>query len=562
MPIKRIAYFSMEIGFEADIPTYSGGLGILAGDTVRSAADQGIPLVAVTLLHRKGYFRQKLDAGGVQTELPREWIIEDVLAEMPERVSVRIEDRSVRLRCWRYEVPGIRGQHVPVYFLDSDVPENSEWDRELTHYLYGGDERYRLAQEVLLGIGGVRMLSAMGFEGLERYHMNEGHSSLLTIELLNRQLRSTRRKKVTETEIESVRERCVFTTHTPVAAGHDRFAPELIEKVVGRDAYSQIERFGLTDGKVNMTYLALNLSRYVNGVARKHKEISQLMFGAYQVDSITNGVHASTWTSEPFQDLYDRHIPGWREDNCSLRYAHGIPKEEIWETHQKAKQRLLDYVQEKQGVGLDLRVFTIGFARRATAYKRADLIFDDPERLDRMTRHNVPVQLVFAGKAHPRDQAGKDLIRRIFEVREKLDRLVRVVYLENYDIDIGRLVTSGTDLWLNNPQPPMEASGTSGMKAALNGVPSLSVPDGWWIEGHLEGVTGWAIGEDSRLAPNAEDRAKDAACLYQKLEEVILPLYYRDIDGYIEVMRSAIALNGSFFNTDRMIAEYVRKAYK
>ena len=562
MPIRRIAYFSMEIGFEADIPTYSGGLGILAGDTIRSAADHGLPLVAVTLLHRKGYFLQKLDAKGVQTELPREWVVEDVLAEMPGRVSVRIEDRNVRLRCWKYEVPGIRGHHVPVYFLDADLPENTEWDRKLTDHLYGGDHRYRLAQEAILGIGGVRVLSALAFEGLARYHMNEGHSALLTIELLNRQLRSTRRKRVTDKEIDAVRERCVFTTHTPVAAGHDRFPLDLVRQVLGKDTYSQMERFGSMDGKINMTYLALNLSGYVNGVARKHKEVSQLMFGGYQVDSITNGVHASTWTSEPFQELFDRHMPGWREDNCSLRYAAGIPKHQIWDAHQSAKQRLLDYIKENHGTELSLDSFTIGFARRATAYKRADLLFDDVDRLQKIAKSQGALQLVYAGKAHPRDEAGKDLIKKIIAVARKLKRHVRLVYLENYDIEIGHLITSGCDLWLNNPQPPMEASGTSGMKAALNGVPSFSVPDGWWIEGHMEGLTGWAIGGDSRLAPSAEDRARDAESLYHKLETVILPLFYKDKDDFIEVMRYAIALNGSFFNTDRMIAEYVRKAYR
>ena len=562
MPIRRIAYFSMEIGFEANIPTYSGGLGILAGDTIRSAADHGLPLVAVTLLHRKGYFRQKLDAKGVQTELPREWAAEDLLAEMPGRVSVRIEDRNVRLRCWKYEVPGIRGHHVPVYFLDADLPENTEWDRKLTDHLYGGDKRYRLAQEAILGIGGVRVLSALAFEGLERYHMNEGHSSLLTIELLNRQLRSTRRKKVTEKEVDAVRERCVFTTHTPVAAGHDRFPPDLVRQVLGEETFSMIERFGNVEGKINMTYLALNLSGYVNGVARKHKEISQLMFGGYQVDSITNGVHASTWTSEPFQELFDRHMPGWREDNASLRYAAGIPKNQIWEAHQKAKRKLLDEIKLTRGITFSLDAFTVGFARRATAYKRADLLFDDVERLQKIAMRHGPLQLVFAGKAHPRDEAGKELIRRIVAVGKKFKPSVRLVYLENYDIEIGHLITSGCDIWLNNPQPPLEASGTSGMKAALNGVPSFSVPDGWWIEGHMEGLTGWAIGEDSRITQSAEDRANDAESLYHKLDEVILPLFYKNVEGYIEVMRNTIALNGSFFNTDRMIAEYVRKAYR
>lgn len=561
MPVRRIAYFSMEIGFEANIPTYSGGLGILAGDTIRSAADKRIPLVAVTLLHRQGYFRQKLDAKGTQKELPREWVVEDLLAELPERVSVRIEGRRVRLRCWKYEVSGVRGYHVPVYFLDSDVPENSDWDRTLTHSLYGGDKRYRLAQEVILGIGGVRMLSALRYEGLERFHMNEGHSSLLTVELLARQMRSKSGRTPSEREVEAVRDRCVFTTHTPVAAGHDRFSPDLAKKVLGEETFAKLEPFGNVDGKLNMTYLALNLSRYVNGVARKHTEVSRLMFGGYHIDSITNGVHAATWTSEAFQDLFDRHMPGWREINCSLRYACSIPEEEIWQAHQDNKRRLLEYVNRVEATNFELESFTIGFARRATAYKRADLLFHDIERLRKMASRIGPLQIVYAGKAHPQDQAGQDLIRSIFDVKRKLKTPIQLVYLENYDIEIGRLLTSGVDLWLNTPQPPLEASGTSGMKAALNGVPSLSILDGWWIEGHMEGITGWAIGENHRQPSSGDDRENDACSLYQKLEEVVLPLYYRERNRYIEVMRNATGLNGSFFNTDRMVSEYLCQAY-
>jgi starch phosphorylase len=551
----------MEIGFEADIPTYSGGLGILAGDTIRSAADQRVPLVCVTLLHRKGYFRQLLDEDGTQKEVPRSWVVEDHLAELPERVSVRIEGRTVRLRCWKYEVSGVRGYHVPVYFLDSDVPENSEWDRKLSHSLYGGDERYRLAQEAILGIGGVRMLSALRYEGLERFHMNEGHSSLLTAEILRRQMRSAGRRSISEKDIEAVRDRCVFTTHTPVAAGHDRFPPELAKKILDDETYSLVEPFGTMDGKFNMTYLALNLSRYVNGVARKHSEVSRLMFGGYTIDSITNGVHASTWTSESVQDLFDKYIPGWRADNWSLRYASSIPWKEIWEAHLKNKRRLVDYINDNEKTEFDTETFTIGFARRATAYKRAALLFDDVPKLQKIASRIGPLQIVYAGKAHPRDQAGKDLIKRIFYVKKKLKSKVRLVYLENYDIEISRLITSGVDLWLNTPQPPLEASGTSGMKAALNGVPSLSILDGWWIEGHMEGITGWAIGENHRFSPREGDRAKDASALYKKLEEVILPLYYRDRERFIEVMGHTIALNGSFFNTERMIGEYLKKAY-
>jgi starch phosphorylase len=310
-----------------------------------------------------------------------------------------------------------------------------------------------------------------------------------------------------------------------------------------------------------MTYLGLTLSRYINGVAKKHGEVSRLMFAGHAIDAITNGVHAVTWVSSPFQELYDRYIPGWREDNFSLRYALSIPKDEIWKTHKQVKERLLHQVSRETTSEMDADVLTIGFARRATAYKRADLLFTDIERLRRISSSAGPFQVIYAGKAHPQDQGGKELIKRIFQAKGKLSPKVRIVYLENYDMEIGKMIASGVDLWLNTPQPPMEASGTSGMKAALNGVPSLSVLDGWWIEGHIEGVTGWAIGEGRRGIEESGHGRGDAPSLYDKLEHIILPLFYGDRDRFVDVMRHAIGINGSFFNTHRMIQEYVLKAY-
>jgi starch phosphorylase len=558
---RVIAYFSMEIGLEASIPTYSGGLGVLAGDTIRAAADLKVPMVAVTLLHRKGYFYQRLDANGWQREEPVEWVVEDFLEEMPQRTSVTLEGRTVQLRSWRYEVSGIGGFKVPVYFLDTDLPENSEWDRTLTHFLYGGDQYYRLCQEVILGIGGVRMLRALGYKNIERFHMNEGHASLLTLELLDEETKKAGRKSITQEDIEAVRAKCVFTTHTPVPAGHDKFPLKLVDQVLGRREVFDMKEIFCCDNLLNMTYLALNLSHYINGVAKKHAEVSKLMFAGYTIDAITNGVHIATWAAKPFQELYDRYIPGWRQDNFSLRYALSIPKGEIWEAHTRAKKRLIFYVNRETNIGMDVDVLTIGFARRATLYKRGDLLFQDIERLKTISSKTGLFQVIYAGKAHPQDQGGKELIRRIFQAKEALQRNVKVVYLENYDIQLGKMLTSGVDLWLNTPQPPLEASGTSGMKAAINGVPSLSVLDGWWIEGHIEGITGWSIGENGRGMDESSDRSQDAAALYDKLERVIIPLFYHDRDRFLDVMRHSIALNGSFFNTHRMIQEYVLKAY-
>jgi starch phosphorylase len=556
-----IAYFSMEIGLLSDMPTYSGGLGVLAGDTIRAAADLKVPMIGVTLLHRKGYFYQRLDSTGRQTEEPVDWAVDNFLTELPERVSVTIEGRAVAIRAWKYEVAGPRDFSVAVYFLDSDVPENAGWDRTLTHYLYGGDPHYRLCQEVILGIGGVRMLRALGHREVARYHMNEGHSSLLALELLDEESQSAGRPVPNRDDVQIVREKCVFTTHTPVVAGHDQFPMTLVNQILGRQDVEDMKDVFCCGDVLNLTFLALNLSRYVNGVAKKHGEIARLMFAGYDVDAITNGIHAATWAAEPLAELYDRYIPGWHQDNSSLRSALGIAKQEIWQAHRAAKRALVQSVNREMNAGMDVDVFTIGFARRAAAYKRTDLLFADSERLRAIADRCGGMQIIYAGKAHPQDQAGKEQIQRVFRARDQLRDKIRIAYLENYSMEIGKMMTAGVDVWLNTPLPPMEASGTSGMKAAVNGVPSLSVLDGWWIEGCIEGVTGWSIGPADRKTAVVSDHSQDALSLYDKLEQIILPLYYHRRDDYLDVMRHAIALNGSFFNTHRMLQQYVLKAY-
>jgi len=558
---RRIAYFSMEIGLLPSMPTYSGGLGVLAGDTIRSAADLGLPMVGVTLLHRKGYFYQRLDPSGWQTEEAVNWPVDDFLTDSGARASVVLEGRTVQLRAWRRDVTGLTGSVLPVFFLDADLPENAPADRELTHFLYGGELRDRLCQEVILGIGGVRMLRALGYDGIRRYHMNEGHSALLTIELLRERREQEGRDHVSPEDLEAVRRQCVFTTHTPVPAGHDQFRLELVDQVLGNREACGIDDPICHEERLNMTYLALSLSHYVNGVAKKHGEVSQHMFAEYRIDAITNGVHVPTWVSPPFHELFDRYISGWEGDNFSLRYALRIPDDEVWAAHRRAKRRLLEFVNRELNAGLDVDVLTLGFARRAATYKRADLVFHDLERLRRIAGQHGGLQLVFAGKAHPADEEGKKLIQRVVQVGRSLAGSVTVVYLPNYDMQLGELLTSGVDVWLNTPQRPLEASGTSGMKAALNGVPSLSVLDGWWIEGCIEGVTGWAIGTEDIPPDEASDRARTAQSLYDKLEQAVAPLFYANRPAYIEVMRHAIALNGSFFNTQRMVAQYAAKAY-
>lgn len=558
----QIAYFSMEIAVAPEIPTYSGGLGVLAGDTLRSAADIGLPLLAVTLLHRKGYFRQHLAADGIQTEEDEPWNPEEALQRLDPVAVITIQGRPVMVRAWRKDISGVDGNIVPVLFLDTDLDPNDSWDRHLTDHLYGGDTYYRLCQEAVLGFGGVRILAALGVQPAV-FHMNEGHAALLTLGLLEEQVNEGEDKggegnllQATPADIDAVRQRCVFTTHTPVPAGHDRFSLDQARQILGEEKTQALEKFSCChDGMLNMTYVALRFSRYVNGVAMQHGRVSQQMFPDYDVHAITNGVHAATWIQPSMQALLDQKVPGWRRDNLYLRFAIGIDPEEIRHRHLEGKRRLIAAVAERTGTQLHGDRFTIGFARRAAAYKRADMLFTDPQRLVQIAEEFGGLQIVYAGKAHPQDQLGKAIIHHVFEEAAALNSdLLRIVYLENYEWKLGAILTGGADLWLNTPRLPYEASGTSGMKAAMNGIPSLSTLDGWWIEGCIEGATGWAIAEST-------DEAVEADSLYEKLEHEILPLYYRHPEKWSEIMRMALAINGSFFNTHRMLYQYVTNAY-
>lgn len=550
-----VAYFSMEIAINPSMPTYSGGLGMLAGDTLRSAADLGVPLVAFTLAHRKGYFQQHLNSSGEQTEDIQPWDPADFCKEEAARITVSIEDRVVTARAWRYDLVGRYGHVVPIYLLDTDLDVNSGWDRSLTDHLYGGDTNYRLQQEIVLGMGGVRMANALGLT-VNVYHMNEGHAALLTLGLLESELGGGPLGAATEADIAQVRRKCVFTTHTPVPAGHDRFSIEQTSRILGGDRTVRLEKLDcFKDGLLNMTLLALRFSRYANGVALQHGKVSRGMFPEYPIDSITNGVHAPTWVSEPVQQMLDTHVPAWRRDNLYLRNAIDLPEQQILTAHARAKESLFTEVETRTGIALNPRVLTLGFARRAATYKRASLLFTDPERLVRIANAAGGLQILYAGKAHPQDFPGKALIHDVIDTARRLSNdTLRIVYLENYAWDLGALLTAGVDVWVNTPRRPYEASGTSGMKAALNGVPSLSILDGWWIEGCMEGITGWAI-EDGA------DDAQEAASLYNKLENAIVPLYKDAPEKWARLMRTTLAFNGSFFNTNRMVKQYTRNAY-
>lgn len=554
-PDGIVAYFSMEIALNPSMPTYSGGLGVLAGDTLRSAADLGLRLAAVTLLHKKGYFRQTLDGTGTQTEREQPWDFESRLILEEAIAEVAIEGRPVLVRAWRMDLEGAAGHVVPVYLLDTDLEQNDPRDRALSSHLYGGDSNYRLSQEVVLGAGGVGILQAI-YEHINVFHMNEGHAALLTVALMEQQLQGDLSRTPQAYDIEAVRNRCVFTTHTPVPAGHDRFDAEQTERILGSRRTSLLEKLGgFSEGVFNMTSIALRMSRFVNGVAMQHGKVSRTMFPDHTIDSITNGVHAGTWTSSAMQAVFDRYIPRWRTDAFQLRSAIDIPSGEIAAAHAAAKGRLFAEVEARTGVALREDRFTLGFARRMATYKRADLLLTNPERLLACAERTGGMQILYGGKAHPHDEPAKQLIRRVFELASGAQsEALTIVYLENYEWELAALLTGGVDLWLNTPQRPYEASGTSGMKAALNGVPSLSILDGWWIEGCIEGFTGWAIADK-------ETPEEEAASLYDRLEQSILPMFYERAEEWQKLMRSTIGLNGSFFNTHRMLQEYIQDAY-
>jgi starch phosphorylase len=442
------------------------------------------------------------------------------------------------------------GGMVPILFLDTDVEGNAQEDRGIADLLYGGDEAYRFKQEIVLGIGGVRILEASGFK-IRKYHMNEGHSSLLTLELLKKHGGDANR----------VRDLCVFTTHTPVEAGFDKFSYDTVGRILCEPpSIEALKEFGGND-RLNMTMLAINLSKHINGVTKAHMEYSKKLFPGHRIRAVTNGVHSYQWTCTYLRDLFDKHIPGWANEPELLVRVDEIPNEYVWNAHMKAKKDLIQLVKEKTGVDMDVDKLTIGYARRATGYKRGTLVFTDLDRLKGVNR-NGSIQLVFAGKAHPRDQTGKEIIREIYRKCSILKDDIKAAYLENYDMAISARLTSGSDVWLNTPMPPYEASGTSGMKAAHNGVLNFSVLDGWWIEGCIEDMTGWSIGPSFEERLNDQERRSlELDDLYDKLKYVIMPKFYRQRDSWVEMMKNSIGKVAFYFNSHRMMHRYITEAY-
>ena len=598
-----IAYFSAEFGFHESIPNYSGGLGILASDHCKSASDLDLNFVAIGLLYRHGYFRQQIDKEGIQGAIN----LNQNFYHLPIRevrrgdtkllISVPILDREVFARLWE-----LRVGRVNVYLLDTDIPENTAEDRLITAELYGGDLEMRMRQEVMLGIGGVKALTALGIQP-DVFHMNEGHSAFLALERIR--LNVVEKKLDFYSALQVVAAANVFTTHTPVPAGQDSFSREMMQKYFGKFAkelnipFDELFSFGQTrlnpNDPLSMTILALRLSRHANGVSKLHGEVTRSLWKdvwsgvpvhEVPITSITNGVHTKTWMAPEFAALYRKHLGAWEEHLTEPEFWRGvidIPDAQLWETHQKLKRRLIDFVrdrerQRRERMGespefirkvnriLDPETLTIGFARRFATYKRGTLLFSDKERLKRLVNDTTrPVQFIFAGKAHPRDEAGKALIQEVYKFSREPGLENRVVFLEDYDSYIARRLVQGVDLWLNHPLRPLEASGTSGMKSAPNGGINLSVLDGWWREGY-NGSNGWAIGAEIDDGTAEFQNEVDASSLYQLLENQIVPLYYAKPDGklplaWLQLMRESIRSVTPVFNTQRMVKEYTEQLY-
>ena len=544
MPNDQIAYFSAEIGISSNLPTYSGGLGVLAGDHIKSAADLGINMVAISLLYKEGYFKQIIDQEGKQKEVYPKFIPEPLLTKLDHIFSIKLNGKEVFIKACVYKHKSISGNSIPIYFLDTDIPENDSETREITLRLYSGDKKHRILQEAVLGYGGMKLLDILGEDKIAKYHMNEGHCSFLVLDLL----------KKFNGDVEKVRSKCHFTTHTPVPAGHDQFEFKLVKKLLADLVPSELSLPSLKQNKFHMTELGLYFSNTANGVSKLHGDVARKQFPWKEIGHVTNGVHHYTWVSNSYATLYDKFFPGWQTKPELLLKINKVKSDELWEAHFNAKADLLHFANSQLSKALDPNILTIGFARRAATYKRAQLIFKDPKRLIELGAGKI--QLIFSGKAHPNDKEGKELIYGIIKNAREFEDKIKIIYLENYNMWLGRLITTGVDVWLNTPLRPNEASGTSGMKSALNGIPNLSILDGWWEEGCNNKINGWSIG----TSENAHDES-DAESLYDVLENEVIPAFYEDKKRWISIMRNSI-ITGVDFTSQRMVRDYQKLYYK
>ena len=540
-----IAYFSAEVGISSSLPTYSGGLGVLAGDHIKASGDIGLKMCAITLLYKEGYFKQRVDEEGVQTETYPKFDPHPLLKKLDIKFTLRLRNRDVWIQVYRFDYLGKEGHSVPIYFLDTDCEENFKDDKIITLRLYSGDKDHRILQEAILGFGGMKLLNNLEQDNVKTYHMNEGHCSFLVLDVLDK----------SKGDVEKVRSKCHFTTHTPVPAGHDHFSYERVKKLLKGLLPENLDLPSLVqNGRFHMTELGLYFSRSANGVSQLHGAIAKDQFKWKNINYITNGVHHSYWMGSPLKRLFDKRLVGWRVNPELLLGVDEISNDELYNAHLDQKKYLLGYANSQVSKALALDTLTIGFARRAATYKRAQLIFNDMDRL--MSIGKGKVQIIFSGKAHPKDDGGKKLIKEIVTSSKFFTGNIKIIYLENYNMWLGRMITSGVDVWLNTPLRPNEASGTSGMKATLNGVPNFSILDGWWAEGCNDKVNGWSIGD-----PKITNDKADADDLYLTLENNIIPKFYNDKDGWITMMKEAIR-TGVAFTAHRMVDEYNKNFYK
>lgn len=539
-----IAYFSLEYGINDDVKLYAGGLGILAGDTLKTAADKKLDYTGVGILYKKGYFKQIINAEGHQETLEDLWDYEKLLKLVLKPQEYQIGGYKVWLQVWELPVKSINGS-IPLYLIDTDLEQNDEYFRSISYHLYPNDYLLKHKQELVLGIGGVQILEKILGIIPDIIHINESHAGFCTIPLLKRFSK------------EEVKQKLVFTTHTPISAGHEVFTNEQIREYLGDDFEVLDSQFKDSE-HIKLTEICLFYSKFANGVSEKHSKVASKMFPEYTFDFITNGVEVNSWVNPVMAELFDKHIDNWRLKPQNLRLAQNINNVDFAQAKKSIKVALFDRLNEQNGTNLDPEIFTIGFARRAANYKRMNLLFKDFERLEKIASKFTKLQVIFSGKAHPNDELGQKYIREIIEVTKKKSQHIEVCFLTDYNMEISGHLVAGVDIWLNNPVVPLEASGTSGMKASLNGVPSFSTIDGWWPEGLVEGVTGWSIGTGKEGEDFLEEESND---LYSKLEHVILPIFFNDSKDWINIQKSSISINGSYFNTSRMLDEYLLKAY-
>ncbi len=539
----KVAYFSMEIGIDDSIKSYAGGLGILAGDTLKTATDMEVSMTGITILYKNGYFKQELTETGEQIESADKWDFEKLLTNTGVKFEIPLRSDKIIVEIWKYNISGVTGFTNSILFLNTDITENSEDNKYVSFNLYAPFQNTRLKQEVVLGIGGVMALEALGLGVQDVYHLNESHAAFGIVAL----------QDILGSK-EEAKKRVIFTTHTPAEHGHTIHSKAELNGILSEKHFAYLSE-DFENDSLHLTKFSINRSKFSNAVASKHSEVSTKMFN-HPIPGITNGIHVSTWAGTATAALFDSRIPTWRTIPEDLQKAEAITGDRIIVMHDENKAELFEYIKDNCNLKLDPDIFTLGFARRVDGYKRSGFLFYDLERLKYIAEQFGGLQVIFSGKAYFDYRDGEDHIAYVVKLSKEDHGKLKIVYIPNYNMEVSQLMVQGADVWLNNPVKPLEASGTSGMKASLNGVPNLSTVDGWWAEGLKEGVTGWAIGNSYQ-----NDEQTELNDMYSKLENIILPTFYTKKREWAHVMRSSIAYNASYFNTHRMLREYISKGY-